>query len=124
MPSLPGSLTFKPPTPTPTFSPTPTPTPSFKKEDLKIKVLNGSGTAGKATEMKEILKAKGYGEIITANAENFDYTLTELQVKKSKSQAAEIIKEDLKSYLTAFKESELADDETPDVVLIFGTDFK
>lgn len=111
-------------TPTPSSTPTPTPTPAFKREDLKIKVLNGSGTAGKASEMKEILKKRGYNEIITANADNFDYKLTEIQVKKSKSQATEMIKEDLKDYLTAFKETALSETETADVVLILGTDFK
>lgn len=111
-------------TPTPTFTPTPTPTPAFKKEDLKVKVMNGSGVAGKASEMKEILLEKKYGDIITANADSFDYTLTELQIKKSKSQAATIIKEDLKVYLTAFKETVLDESEAADIVIIFGSDFK
>lgn len=110
--------------PSPSVIPTATPTPSFKKEDLKIKVLNGSGTAGKASEMKEILKKAGYQEIITDNADNFDYTVTELQVKKSKSQAGAMIKEDLKDYIKTFKETVLAENQTPDVVIIFGTDFK
>ncbi|KKQ24345.1 MAG: hypothetical protein US40_C0005G0019 [Candidatus Roizmanbacteria bacterium GW2011_GWC2_37_13] len=110
--------------PTPTTAPSPTPTPSFKKEELRVQVLNGSGTAGKASEFKDILKEKGYQEIITGNAENYDYELTEIQVKKSKSQAAAMIKEDLKDYLNAFKETVLDEAETPDVVIIFGTDFK
>lgn len=111
-------------TPTPYPSPTLNPTPSFKKEDLKIKVLNGSGVAGKASEMKNILIKKGYTDIITGNADNFDYKLTEIQVKKSKFQAKTMIKEDLKDYLTAFKETELSEKETPDVIIIFGSDFK
>lgn len=111
-------------TPTPTSTPTPTPTPAFKKEDLKVKVLNGSGIAGKASEMKELLIKKGYGEIITANAENFDYKITELQVKKSRSQATEMLKEDLKDYLTDFKETVLEASEAADIVIIFGSDFK
>lgn len=111
-------------TATPTSVPSLTPTPSFKKETLRIQVLNGSGTAGKASEFKDILRKKGYLEIITGNAETFDYKITELQVKKSKFQASAMIKEDLKDYLTAFKETVLAEDETPDVVIIFGSDFK
>jgi hypothetical protein len=113
------------PTVSPTVAPpSPTPTPSFKKEELKIQVLNGSGVPGKASEMKEILKKKGYQEIITGNAKNYDYKLTELQVKKSKFQASEMIKEDLKDYLTSFKETVLDEKETPDVIIIFGSDFK
>ena len=123
LPSFAERLTAKA-TPTPTAAPSPTPTPSFKKEELRVQVLNGSGTAGKASEMKTIFQEKGYQEIITDNADSFDYELTELQVKKSKSQAAAMIKEDLKDYLTAFKETVLSEEETPDVVLIFGTDFK
>lgn len=110
--------------PTPTTAPLPSPTPSFNKEELRIQILNGSGTAGKASELKEILSDKGYKEIITGNAETFDYEITELQVKKSISQASTLIKEDLKDYLTEFKETVLDEEETPDVVIIFGTDFK
>lgn len=113
-----------PVTPSPTSVPSPTPTLSFKKEDLKIKVLNGSGTAGKASEMKDVLKDKGYQEIITGNADNYDYVKTELQIKKSKIQAFNMIKTDLKDYLTSFKETSLDEKETPDVVVIVGTDFK
>lgn len=112
------------PTVTPTMAPSPTPTPSFKKEDLKIQVLNGSGTPGKASEMKDILTKKGYQQIITGNADNYDYKVTEIQVKASKSQALDMIKNDLKDYLTTFKESVLPEDKTPDVVIIFGSDFK
>lgn len=109
-------------TPTPTF--TPTPTPSIKKEDLKIQVLNGSGIAGKASEMKDILKKKGYSEIITGNADNYDYKITEIQVKKDKKEAGRLIKNDLLDYLTTLKETTLSDDKTPDVIIIIGADFK
>jgi len=112
------------PTVAPTLTPLPSPTPSFKKEELKIQVLNGSGIAGKASQMKSILNKKGYQEIITGNADNYDYKITEIQVKKSKSQALAMIKEDLKDYLTAFKETVLDEKNAADIVLIFGADFK
>jgi hypothetical protein len=35
-----------------------------------------------------------------------------------------MIKEDLKDYLTSFKETVLDEKETPDVIIIFGSDFK
>lgn len=50
--------------------------------------------------------------------------MTEIKTKKSKQQAATMIKDDLKDYLSAFKETTLDDKETPDVVIIFGSDFK
>ena len=112
------------PTPNAKPSPTPTPTPTFKKEDLKIKVLNGSGVRGKAGEVKEILKNIGYGEILTDNADNFDYKITQINVKKDKIQAATLIKNDLKDYLSSPKIGQLSEKETADVVIIIGQDFK
>ena len=104
--------------------PTPTPTPNFKKEEVKIKILNGSGVKGKATEIKEILRKKGYVEILTDNADNFDYKITEIQVKKDKPQLGEMMKNDLKDYVTSLKFTELDDKEASDLVLIFAADFK
>ena len=102
----------------------PSPSPSFKKEDLKIKVLNGGGVAGKATEVKEILTKKGYGDIITGNADNFDYVMTEVQIKKSFIQIGATLKTDLKDYLESFKQVELAGTSSADIVFIIGQDFK
>jgi hypothetical protein len=112
------------PSPTPTPAPTVTPTPAFKKEDLKIKVLNGSGTKGKATEVKDLLKNKGYSEIVTDNADNFNYEKTEIQVKKSFSQAVTMIEADLKDYLVSPNQTVLTEKETADLVIIIGKDFK
>lgn len=110
-------------TPT-TTPPSPTPTPNFKKEEVKIKILNGSGVRGKATEIKEILRKKGYSEILTDNADNFDYKVTEIQVKKDKQQLGEMVKNDLKDYITSPKITTLDDKEASDLVLIFAADFK
>ncbi len=112
------------PTVTPLPTSTPSPTPTIKKEELKIQILNGSGIPGKASEMKDILKKKGYQEIITGNADNYNYKLTEIQVKKSKSYVPDIIKNDLLDYLSTVKISSLPEDKTPDVVIIVGADFK
>ncbi len=114
------------PTPTvkPTTVPSPTPIPSFKKEDLKIKVLNGSGTKGMATEVKDLLADKGYGEILTGNADNFDYTKTEIQVKKEYENATNWLKTDLKENVSAPKISTLEEDQAADIILIIGQDFK
>lgn len=110
---------------TPTVVPlTPTPTPNFKREDVKIKILNGSGVKGKATEIKEILRKKGYVEVLTDNADNFDYKITEIQVKKDKKQLGEMMKNDLKDYISAPKITVLDDKEASDLVLIFAADFK
>jgi len=124
--SLP-SLFFKKPVAVKTITPTPTTlptTPTFKKEDLKIKVLNGSGTVGKAGIVKDILKKKGYQEVLTDNADNFDYTQSVFQIKKSKSQAATMVQTDLKAYVSSFKQTVLDEKEAADVIIIVGADFK
>ncbi len=71
-----------------------------------------------------ILKDIGYGEILTGNADTFDFSITEIRVKKDKSEAAVMIKNDLKDYTTSFKQSLLDDTEAADLVLIVGKDFK
>lgn len=120
---------FRPLTKTvkPTTAPTqtPTPTPAYKKEEIKIKILNGSGTAGLASTLKDALIDKGYGEILTGNADNFDYLKSIIKVKKNRRQAADWIEKDLKDTLPRSVSVEtLADDQTADVVIIIGQDFK
>src|SRR3989338_7277649 len=112
-------------TPTPTRTPdkpTATPTPVVKRDEINIKVLNGSGTVGKAGVVKDLLKKKGYQEILTGNADDFEYDQTELQVKKSASAVTSIIKVDLKENVASFKETVLDEDEAADVILIIGSD--
>src|SRR3989338_10330237 len=104
--------------------PTVAPTPNFKKEELKIKILNGSGTVGKATEVKDILKEAGYVDILTGNADNFDYTVTEIQIKKDKKAAFELLKNDLKKNISLKTPTILDEDDAADVILIIGTDFE
>jgi hypothetical protein len=116
--------TIASPTPTPLPSPTPTPTIAINKETIRIKVLNGSGTPGKASAVKDILKEKGYQEILTGNADNFDYEQTEISVKKEKNNLVPMIKEDLKKYTSSFKITPLSEKEVSDVIIIIGKDFK
>ncbi len=114
-------------TPSPTRqppSPTLVPSPSFDKKTIRIKVLNGSGISGKAGDVKTALTEKGYQEILTGNADEFDYTITEIQVKKESTDSAAVIKNDLKENVTAPKITSLDDEETADIVIIVGTDFK
>ena len=73
---------------------------------------------------KEILRKKGYVEILTDNADNFDYVVTEIQVKSDKKQLGDMIKNDLKDYVISPKITALDDKEVSDLVLIFASDFK
>jgi hypothetical protein len=116
------------PTPVPTVTPTPeptaTPTPAFEKDELNIKVLNGVGTAGLAGDVKTVLQNTGYGEILTGNADTFDYEVTEIQVKEEYEQAGELLKKDLADNISDPEITTLNEDEAADVIIIVGEDFE
>ena len=113
------------PSPTPLPQPpSPTPTPKIDKTKLRIKVLNGSGTKGRATVLKELLKSKGYQEILTDNADNFDYKKTVIQAKKTSQDAIPTIKEDIKESIASPTTADLPAKDAADIVIIIGSDFK
>lgn len=114
------------PEPTPTKAPEkPTPTPvAIDREKVRIKILNGSGTKGLASEVKETLSEAGYTEILTGNADNFDYTKTVLQVKKSAKGLTDALKKDLADSVTAPKVETLDEDDAADAIIIIGSDLK
>lgn len=112
------------PSPTPT-KPTPTPTPSVNREEIRIKVLNGSGISGKASDVKAFLTEKGYQEILTGNAEGFDFDKTVVQIKKDQEKKLKpLIAEDITSQVSSPTFETLDEDEASDMVIIVGTDFK
>ena len=113
------------PTPTiivPTRVPSPSPTPSINRDSVKVKILNGGGVVGKATEVKDILNAIGYKDIVKDNADSFDYELTIVRSKTASIGAA--IQSDIKDYAPKSKKETLAEKEDADVVVIIGKDFK
>ncbi len=72
------------PTPEATVAPVEESTPvpeSLDKSVPKIKVLNGSGIAGKAAAVKDYLEGKGYTVSSIGNADTTDYTDTEVDFK-------------------------------------------
>lgn len=132
MPSLSGLTVpgMNQPTPTPVLDPTvvppsPTPTPSINREEIRLKVLNGSGISGKATEVKDFFQEKGYGEILTGNAEAFDYETTVVQIKEDADPSIrKYLETDITSQVESPEFETLDEDEAADVVIIVGTDFK
>lgn len=112
------------PSPTPTSTPTPTPTPDLSQLDrstLSVQVLNGSGVAGAAGKIKDVLEEKGYTVKDTANAETYDYTSTEIMVKKDKEAYLTLLEEDLKeAYSLGTAAASLTDDVPYDVRIIVG----
>lgn len=125
LPQIPKLSPIVKQTPTPQIiKPTSTPTPTINKSLVKVKILNGSGIAGKASELKTIFSDAGYQDIVTDNADNFDYKISEIQIKKNQSQLSATILADLKKYITSPTQTILANTETADVVVIIGEDFK
>jgi len=70
---------------TPTVTSTPTPVP-LQVSDLKIKVLNGTGTAGQAGQVVKLLTAESFSVQTTGNAGNYDFSQTQIEIKKTISQ--------------------------------------
>ena len=127
MPSMPSiSNPFAVLKPTPTAVPTiaATPTPSYDKEMIRVKILNGSGEVGIASTAKELLSNGGFKEIVTANADNYNYETTVYQIKAEFSDVEEELTKALDGTVKAPKVEELDADDTSDVIIILGADFK
>lgn len=65
------------------------------RADITILVQNGSGEAGVAKVMSDKLTALGYNVSGTANADNFDYAQTVIQVKSANKDFLPLLKKDL-----------------------------
>lgn len=119
-----GESVIEPTTEEPTEipAPTPTPEPEFKREDLKVQVLNGTTTSGLAASAKEYLEELGYKDVATGNASTKDYEKTEFSIKSEKDELTESIKKDLeKEYELADTVGELDEGSDYDVVIIIGS---
>jgi hypothetical protein len=62
------------------ISPTPT---SIPNTAFKIQVLNGSGVAGQAGAVTQLLAKNDFSVAATGNADNFNYDQTQIQTKSS-----------------------------------------
>ena len=113
------------PTPTPTTvvnppTNTPTPTPNIKRENVRIKILNGSGIRGQAGQLQDFLEEKGYQEILTSNADNFDFERTEIHYKKES--ILNLVKQDLQELAPNPALKNLEEDSAADIIIITGKD--
>lgn len=123
---LPNFIAKAKPTATPTAVPLPTatPTPEIKKDVVKIKILNGSGTVGKAGDVKTVMKDKGYKDIVTGNANTFDFETTQIAVKGGNEYLGSFIQKELADYTKNVQVTTLDGKEQADVVVTVGKDFK
>jgi len=87
---------------------------------LKIKILNGSGRAGVATDAGDYLKEKGWQIVEVGNADRQNYPKTQIQFKKDFGEFEEILKADLANRYQIEKGPDLDDKEGVDIVVIIG----
>ena len=70
------------PTPLIEIQNTPTQTPELEREDIVIKILNGTGIPGAAALLKEKIEALGYKKIEIGNAKTQDFKITKVTFDK------------------------------------------
>jgi len=106
---------------TPTITQAPTPTP-IDVSGFKIKVLNGTGTAGQASEVVELLATKEFTVTKTGNAANYDFTQTQVEIKKSVSQnVVDLLTQALGSdFSPKISTKNLADTSEFDIIITTG----
>lgn len=87
---------------------------------LSVQILNGSGTPGEAARVRDQLQAAGFETFSLGNADSYDYTDTEVQLKEaSGSGTFEKIKKALTSYTVVGKDTLPASSDY-DVVINVG----
>jgi len=69
--------------PTPEAAPSPMPDTEVKLSDYSVQILNGSGLAGEAGFVEKILATEGFDKIDTGNADSYDYTDTQVELKEN-----------------------------------------
>lgn len=108
--------------PTNTVTPTTRPTSGAVKvaTDLNLQVLNGSGAVGVAGEVRDYLAGKGYKNIETGNADNFDYKNITIKIKTSRQEFLTDIQTTLKDKYTLADSGTLSSDSSYDAVVIVG----
>jgi hypothetical protein len=118
---------------TPTETPKPqvttaaeSPTPEASEvslSDYNVQVLNGSGIPGEAGNAKDLLSDLDFNKVDTGNADNYDYTDTEVSLKEDvPNQVYDDIKDKLDSTYTVVKsDSSVLDSSSYDVIIIVGT---
>ena len=113
------------PSPLALFSPSPRPEATSEaaldKSEPTIRVLNGSGTAGIASAVKNLLEGKGWKVASVGNADAFDYEQTVLKFKSAFKKFEKTITADLADdYSTITSSDELEATDSADIEVIVG----
>jgi hypothetical protein len=114
----------------PETTPVVTPEPTAAEEEvdlttLSVSVLNGSGTAGEAGKVKNLLVKGGFSadKITTGNADSYDFDETSVGVKGGLStKVMDAVKTSLSDvYALTASEDELEENSSYDIVIIVGS---
>ena len=105
----------------PKASPSASPSASIKRSEIKLQVLNGSGTSGFAGKAKTYLEGLGYKDVAVGNAVSSDFAETEIQIKDNVEEFLDTITTDLsKTYTVAKDTKTLTASSKYDVVITLG----
>lgn len=96
------------------------PPPKVAPSEVQIRVLNGSGKGGQASEASSALTSAGYNVVGAGDADTFKYTFTEIRYGKGQKDKAALVQSQVKG------RSKLREDATlrgAEVVLITGSEY-
>ncbi|KKP48228.1 MAG: Cell envelope-like protein function transcriptional attenuator common domain protein [Candidatus Woesebacteria bacterium GW2011_GWA1_33_30] len=107
---------------TPEASPSVTPVAtSLKRSEIKLQILNGSGTSGLAGKAKTYLEGLGYKDVVAGNAISSDFAETEIQIKDSVKEFLNTLTTDLSKNYTVSKDTKvLTSSSKYDIVITLG----
>ena len=106
----------------PLFEPSSSPESSIDRSDYKIRVLNGTKTAGLAASVSAKLKELGYEIEKTGNATNSAFTKTIIRVKKDIDDLLQQLIKDISADFKAEKGIDLKESDAADAEIILGAD--
>lgn len=107
----------------PTATPTATPVPTVAKDQLKVRVLNGTGTAGQAGKVKTILEGLSFKDITTDNADITDATDTTVVFSDHVGQDTQKeVVQALEKTFTKVTTQKASADSTDDITITTGTE--
>lgn len=95
---------------------------NLDKSEPEIRVLNGSGTAGAASAMKDTLEGKGYKVISLGNADSYDFSQTVVRLKEAFEAFGDLLLSDLSDDYSVRVDSEFLEaTDSADIEVIVGT---
>lgn len=116
------------PTPTPAAVAITTPTPSSSPSatidvsKFDVAVFNGSGIAGEAGKVKDLLTTAGFNVVSTGNAATYDYTKTIIKAKSTVGASViQKIKDALSKVYVLGDSQTLSSSSTTDIQIVVGS---